>query len=112
MFKIWSHKLDHAEKRENDYFLDFPLIKSDTTSFHLPVGFTVESLPKNKSVSFPMGKYESTYWIDEKAGIVYSTARLEINNYKIEPALYEQARVFFDQVIDDGNQKIILKNSQ
>ena len=112
MFRIWSHKLDHVEKRENDYFLDFPLIKSDTTSFHLPEGFTVESLPKNKSVSFPLGKYESTYWIDEKARIVYSTARLEINNYKIEPALYEQARLFFDQVIDDGNQKIILKNSQ
>src|SRR6185369_9327002 len=61
MFKIWTHKLDHVEKRENDYYLDFPLIKSDSTSFHIPEGFIVESLPKNRSVSFPLGKYESFY---------------------------------------------------
>jgi len=111
IYKIWQSKLNQVDKRLYNYYLSHPLIKTDTTTFHLPEGFTVESLPKDKNISFALGKYEARYWVDEKSRTVFSTARLEINTYKIEPALYEQARLFFDQVLDDGNQKIIFKNA-
>ena len=109
MYKMWQTKLDPVDKRTNDYFLSHPLQKTDTTVFHLPEGFTVESLPKNNDISFPLGIYESHYWFDEKTRTIFSTARLIITSYKIESSMYDQARVFFDQVIADGNQKIICK---
>ena len=112
MYKMWQHSLNNTEKRAKDYFLDHPLQKTDTTAFHLPEGFTVETLPKNKSISFPLGKYESSYWVDEKTHTVYSSACLIVNSFKIDPSQYEASRLFFDQVIDDGNQKIILKNNR
>ena len=111
MYRIWQLKLNPVEKREQDFFLPNPLQKTDTTRFQLPDGFVVESLPKNKKISFSLGQYESRYWMDEKSGMVYSVASLVINTSAIKPALYEEARIFFDQVLEDGNQKIILKNN-
>jgi hypothetical protein len=111
MYNIWQLTLNPAEKREHDYYLAHPLQKSDTTAFHLPEGYSLESLPRDKNISFAKGRYESHYWADEKSRTIYSTASLTIDSYKIEPALYEEARMFFDQVIEDGNQKIICKNN-
>ena len=111
LYKLWQYKMKVEEKRTQDFYLTTPMSKTDTTAFHLPEGYSLESLPKDKNISFALGKYESHYWVDEKTRTIFSTARLVINSYKIEPSLYEQARLFFDQVMDDGNQKIVCKSN-
>ena len=112
MTRIWQFTLNPADKRLQDYYLSNPLIKSDTTRFQLPEGLTVESLPMDKKISFSQGSYSSSYRMDDKSRTIFSVATLIINAYKIEPGQYDEARKFFDQVLEDGNQKIILKNSQ
>ena len=111
MYKLWQYKMKEDDKRMHDYYLSIPLVKTDTTVFYLPEGYSLESLPKDRNISFALGKYESHYWVDDKSRTIYSTARLVFSSYKIAPSLYEEAREFFDQVIEDGNQKIICKNN-
>jgi len=110
-YKIWQTKLKQYEKRTQDYYLEVPITKSDTTAFHLAEGYTVEALPKDKSISFAKGKYESKYWYDEASRTIFSTAKLTVTSQVIEPAIYEEARLFFDQVIDDTNQKVVCKKT-
>ncbi|HLO82707.1 MAG TPA: transglutaminase family protein [Chitinophagaceae bacterium] len=111
LYKIWSLKLDPQEKRKYDYLIEHPLSKSDTTLFVIPAGWTVEALPKNRSGSFQYGKFESRYWFDEATRTVYSALSLVINTKVIPASTYEESRKFFDLIIEDGNQKIVLRAS-
>jgi hypothetical protein len=109
LHKIWSLKLDPQPNRKYDYLIEHPLSKSDTTLFMVPEGWTVESLPKNRTASFKFGRFESTYWFDESKRTVFSTVSFSIDNKVIPASVYEEARKFFDQIIDDGNQKLVLQ---
>jgi hypothetical protein len=109
LYKIWSLKLDPQPNRKYDYLIEHPLTKSDTTLFLIPEGWSVESLPKNKTASFKYGRFESKYWFDESKRTVFSTVSLSIDNKIIPASVYEEARKFFDQIIDDGNQKLVLQ---
>jgi hypothetical protein len=111
IYKIWTEKLPADSSRKFDYYLDFPCTKSDTTEYQLPEGFTVESLPKGRSISSSVGLFTSKYWFDDKAKKVFSTAILEIKLFRVPAAKYQEAKQFFDQVLDDGNQKIIVLNN-
>jgi hypothetical protein len=109
LYKIWSLKLDPQPNRKYDYLIEHPLTKSDTTLFVIPEGWSVESLPKNKTASFKYGRFESKYWFDESKRTVFSTVSFSIDNKIIPASVYEEARKFFDQIIDDGNQKLVLQ---
>jgi len=111
IYKIWTEKLPSDSSRKFDYYLDFPCTKSDTTEYQLPEGFTVESLPKGRTISSTVGQFTSKYWFDEKTRKVFSTAVLEIKLFRVPAPKYQEAKQFFDQVLDDGNQKIILLNN-
>jgi hypothetical protein len=111
LYKIWSLKLDPQEKRKYDYLIEHPLSKSDTTLFVIPAGWAVEALPKNRSGSFQYGQFESRYWFDEATRTVYSALKLVINTKLIPASAYEESRKFFDMIIEDGNQKIVLRAS-
>ena len=111
IYKIWTEKLPADSSRKFDYYLDFPCSKSDTTEYQLPEGFTVESLPKGRSISSSVGLFTSKYWFDDKVKKVFSTAILEIKLFRVPAAKYQEAKQFFDQVLDDGNQKIIVLNN-
>lgn len=111
IYKIWTEKLPFDSTRRFDYYLDFPCIKSDTTEYLLPEGFTVETLPKDRNISSIVGQFSSKYWFDEKEKKVFSIANLEIRLFRVPAAKYPEAKQFFDQVLDDGNQKIILLNN-
>lgn len=111
VYKIWTEKLPNDTARKFDYYLEYPCVKTDTTIFQLPEGFSVESLPKGRSIQSGIGKFVSRYWYDEKARKIFSTAMLQINHLSIPAAQYQDARKFFDQVIEDGSQKIIVLNN-
>ena len=109
--KMWLGSLTKEEKPEYNFYLRRPMTKTDTTVFHLPEGYTVEALPRDKTLSFAKGKYESKYWYDEASRTIFSTAKLTVTSQIIEPSIYEEARLFFDQVIDDANQKVVCKKT-
>jgi hypothetical protein len=109
LYKIWGLKLDPQENRQHDYLIEHPLSKSDTTSFVLPEGWSVESLPKNRAASFSLGRFESRHWYDEGKRTVYSTISFTVDKKIIPSSLYQEARKFFDQILEESNQKLVLR---
>jgi hypothetical protein len=109
IYKIWSYALPKAENRTQDFYFQHPLIKTDTSIYVLPEGFTVETLPKTKELSFEYGTFKSTYRFDEAQKRIITTARLELDEYKIPAAKFLAAKRFFNDVLGEYTEKIVIK---
>lgn len=109
MYKFWGVKMPAAEKRNQDYLFDFPLSKRDTTMFVIPEGFELDVLPTPRNLSFEYGKYESSYWYDASSRTVYTVASLVLNQYRIPALRYNDTKSFMDKILEDENQKLIIK---
>jgi len=109
IYKIWSSALPKSEKRTQDFFFHNPFIKTDTTIYHLPDGYGIENLPKPRDIEFKYGKYNSIASFDAVKKEVIIIARLELTRNRIPIAEYADAKKFFDGVLDDYNEKLVVK---
>jgi nucleoid DNA-binding protein len=109
MYKIWNDALPSAENRKLDYYFEHPFVKTDSTIYALPEGFEIETLPKSKKLSFEFGSFESHYTFDRESRHVISYARLELQQYKIPAAKFMAAKKFFEEVLNEYTEKIVVK---
>ena len=107
--KLWATPLPTAENRTQDFFFQTPFIKTDTTVYLLPAGYGPESLPKPKNLNFEFGSYTSDIRFDEQKKQIITTARLELTRNRIPVASYESAKKFFDSVLADYTEKVVVK---
>ena len=106
--KITLTKLPSATKRKMDYFFHFPYEKSDTTVIVLPKGFTLEALPSEKNIRTDYSNYESKSWYNKQENAVYTATRLVLLKHRIPPAGYAVVKGFFDEVLQDDAQRIVV----
>ncbi len=109
IYKIWSGELPTPDGRTQDFYFEHPFIKTDTTSYHLPDGYTVESISETKSFQFEYGSFSSTCTYDETKRILRSVARLELNEFKIPVAKYSSVKNFFNEVIKEYTGKLVIR---
>ncbi len=109
LYRIFSSKLPAAEGRTTDFLFECPFEKSDTTVFKLPESYGVDVLPKEKQLKFEFGSYTTRHWYDEQQKAVVTTARLVLTRHRIPAVKYAETKKFFDEVIEDGNQKLVIK---
>jgi hypothetical protein len=109
MCPIWRPQLPATEKRTQDFFFNYPFEKTDTTIYKLPDDHTVDVLPKEKQLKCEFGTYSTRHWYDDQQKAVITTARLVLNRHRIPAAKYAETKKFFDKVIEDGNQKLVIK---
>ncbi len=109
IYKIWSHALPKAENRTQDFYFHRPFIKTDTTIYKLPEGFTVETLPGAKDLKFESGTFKCTYTFDEKQKSIIIMSRLELTTIKITAAKFPAAKKFFNEVLGEYTGKIVIK---
>ena len=109
LYPFFDEDISDNEKRKQDYYFSFPYQSSDTTVMLLPSGFGVESLPKEKKVTFPFAQYTCKYSFDEAEKTVRVIAYLEITNQHLKAADYPQLLEFKKAVIADMNEKIVVK---
>ena len=110
IYKLWRYELPKAENRTQDFYFDFPLIKTDTTTYKLPEGYGLETLPKAKELKFEYGSFSSTYRFDEQQRTIVTTARLVLNDYKIPAAKFPATKKFFNDVLSEYTEKIVIKH--
>jgi transglutaminase-like putative cysteine protease len=109
IYKIWTYALPKAENRTQDFYFQHPFIKTDTTIYNLPEGYVIETLPKTKQVSFDYGSFISTYQYDENKKQITTTAKLQLDEYKIPAAKFIAAKKFFNDVLVEYAEKIVIK---
>jgi hypothetical protein len=108
-WKVWSEKLPSSELRTEDYLFDCPVQKTDTTILRLPAGYIFDALPKSKDLKCEYATYQTKYWYDESQNAIYSTAKLELKHHLIPAIKYATVKSFFDEVIKDDAQRIVIK---
>ncbi|MEP6674890.1 MAG: DUF3857 domain-containing protein [Ferruginibacter sp.] len=109
IYKLWNTALPNNESRKNDYFFESPFIKTDTTVYQLPDGYQVETLPKTKNIKFEYGSFSSSYTFDATAKTITSTAQLILTQHRIPAAKYSVTKKFFDDVLAEYTEKIVVK---
>jgi transglutaminase-like putative cysteine protease len=107
--EMWNKTLPKSEGRTQDYYFRGPFIKTDTTRYHLPPEYAVDALPKPDSIECAYATYTTDYLFDADKKQLISVARLELTQHKIPAAKYAEVKTFFDKVVSDGTQKLIIK---
>ncbi len=108
LYRIWPKALPKFEKRKQDYYFRYPFQKSDTTIFKLSEGSKPDVLPKEKELSCAYASYKAKCWYNEKENSIYSAVMLVLKQHKIPPAGYIEVKNFFDSVMQNESQKIVV----
>ena len=109
LYPIFDEEIPEYEKRMRDYYFTCPYQSFDTTVYKFPAAYTLENLPKNKSVSFPFAEYSCRYTWDAASHTLSSYAMLQIKDRVIKAADYTKLVDFKKQVMADMNEKIVMK---
>ncbi|MET0635053.1 MAG: DUF3857 and transglutaminase domain-containing protein [Chitinophagaceae bacterium] len=109
--KMLQGKLPKAENRKQDFYFSFPFEKRDTTLFVLPAGYSVEVLPKTKKLVSPYSSYEVSYRSDTTTGSIEVVTRLILRQHRIPAADYPLVKKFFDDVVADQTQKLVIRKT-
>ncbi|RYY55399.1 MAG: DUF3857 domain-containing protein [Chitinophagaceae bacterium] len=110
--KIWSSRLPKSENRQQDFYFTYPFEKRDTTLFVLPAGTIIEVLPKTKTLESPYSSYEVSYRFDEPSTTVVVTSSLILRQHRIPVADFAAVKKFFDDVITDNSQKVVIRKGE
>jgi len=109
IYKIWGSDLPKSDGRTQDFYFEHPFIKTDTTSYHLPDGYTVESIPEAKEFHNNYCSFSSSYTYDETKRMLQSVVKLELNEFKIPVAKYSSVKNFFNEVLKEYTGKLVIK---
>jgi Domain of Unknown Function with PDB structure (DUF3857)/Transglutaminase-like superfamily len=112
IYKIWPTALPKSENRKLDFYFHNPFEKTDTTIYKLSASMKPDVLPTEKEFKCGNASYKSKYWYDEKENSVYSVSTLILKHHKIAAADYAQVKTFFDNVMQDDSQKIVVKKAE
>ena len=111
MYKLWSMVLPKADDRKLDFYFRFPFEKTDTTVLKLPPGAKADVLPKGNEINCKYASFRSKYWYDETSNSVYSVCTFVLKQHKIPAADYASVKKFFDDLMQDDSQKIVIRKA-
>lgn len=106
--KMWSQKLPAAANRKMDYYFHFPFQKHDTTVLKLPANYKATVLPKEQELRTGYSYYKSKSWYNADENAVYTATTLTLKQHKIPAADYASVKSFFDAVLQDDTQRIVV----
>jgi Domain of Unknown Function with PDB structure (DUF3857) len=109
IYRLWTNRLPSAEKRKQDFYFSCPFEKTDTTAYALPEGYRPEALPEAKNSKCAMAACSTSYWYDEKKRQLFSAIRVVLTQNKISAKDYAAVKDFFDALVTDDTQKIVIR---
>jgi len=109
--KIWANNLPKADNRKLDFYFRYPFEKTDTTIFKLPAGIKPDAMPKTTELKCEYASYQTKYWFSDKENSIYSVTSLVLKQHKIPASGYASVKKFFDDVIQDDSQKMVVEKT-
>ena len=109
LYPFFDEDIPENEKRKSDYYFTSPYQAMDTTVYKFPAGFSLENIPKNRSIQFPFAQYSCSYNWDAATHLLTSISLLQIKDRIIKAADYSKLLDFKRQVMADMNEKIVMK---
>jgi hypothetical protein len=110
-YRMWPGSLPKADERKLDYYFRYPFEKSDTTILKLPAGIKPDVLPKENELRCDYAVYKTKYWYNDSENSIYSATSLVLKQHKIPASAYASVKKFFDDVIQDDSQKMVVQKN-
>jgi transglutaminase-like putative cysteine protease len=108
-FDLWYATVPVIDKRNADYYFDYPMQKTCNTIIDLPSGFEIESLPTNVSLKFTYGSYNVSYQYLADKNEVVSTTSFNLTNQVIPAAKYNEMQQYMDNIAKAQNKKLVIR---
>jgi hypothetical protein len=108
---IWRTVLPKSDNRKQDFYFDSPFIKTDSTVYNLPENYIAESIPTPIDIKCEYGSYKTSYSYLKEKNQLLSVARLELIQNRIPSEKYADVKKFFDGVISEDAQKMVIKKN-
>lgn len=109
LYSLFNEEIVENERRLRDYYFIFPYETVDTTIYKFPSSYSLETMPKNKSIEYPFAQYNCKYNWDPAAHTLTSITVLQVKDRVIKAADYTKLLDFKKQVMADVNEKIVMK---
>jgi hypothetical protein len=109
VFDLCNESVPVMEKRKSDFYFDFPMERTNTTTIDLPAGFEAETIPASVSLKFTYGNYEVNYAYNAAKNQVTSTSRFLLNNHVIPAGKYMELQQYMDNIVKAQNKKLVIK---
>jgi hypothetical protein len=109
--RMWPGSLPKSDDRKLDFYFRYPFEKSDTTILKLPPGIKPDVLPKENELRCDYAVYKTKYWYNDSENSIYSATSLVLKQHKIPASAYATVKKFFDDVIQDDAQKMVVQKN-
>jgi transglutaminase-like putative cysteine protease len=109
LYSIAIGNLPNDDNRTQDYYFSYPFIKTDTSVYVLPEGYTVDNLPKPIQEKFEYGEFTTSYTFDEQAGAITTTLRFVLTTQRIPAAKFLAAKLFINEFIKEYTEKMVIR---
>ena len=109
-FDLCNITVPVVDKRNTDFYFEFPMQRTCITTIDLPAGYIVETLPANQNLKFTYGNYEVNYTYDAAKNQVISTAKFNLLNHVIPAAKYNEMQQYLDAVAKAQNKKLVIRH--
>ena len=109
---MWEgYKDNYFKAAERSYPVEMPYLFDETYILNLsvPVGYTVEEIPKSAKVQFGEADGFFEYMIDKSGETIRLRSRLKLNRATYAPEEYNDLREFFSYVVKKHAEPIVLK---
>jgi hypothetical protein len=110
-YRMWPSSLPKADERKLDFYFRYPFEKNDTTILKLPTGIKPDVLPKENELRCDYAVYKTKYWYNDSENSIYSATSLVLKQHKIPASAYASVKKFFDDVIQDDAQKMVVQKN-
>ena len=99
------------KQEKRDYPLDFAFPYQDKYSItiNIPEGYEIESLPKPIAIGMEQNIANFSYNIGANGNQIQLVVTVEINYSAISPEYYTSLKMYYKEMIDKQNEKIVLK---
>jgi hypothetical protein len=96
---------------ERKYPVEMPYQMDETYNFQIeiPVGYTVDEMPKSAKVSLNEGEGFFEYLIAQSANDITLRTRIKLNKATFLPEDYETLRNFFAYIVKKHAEQIVFK---
>jgi Domain of Unknown Function with PDB structure (DUF3857) len=109
LFTVWQTSMPTNNERVTDYFFSFPFLETDTSIYVLPKGFTMDNQPKKNSFTCNNASYTNETVYDKTTNTISVITQLALKQHRIPPSQYQETKAFFDKVITECGQKIVVR---
>jgi hypothetical protein len=107
LFKIYSTDIIDTTTRKLDYMRDYKSQLNEVIVFEIPVGYTLKSVPQNRSYRYEKANFEFSYVV--KDGKVVLTKKIAINSLLLEKEYFSEWNTLVTEMNKAYKENLTLK---